>query len=166
MRVALKRQEMIAALVGPQGEEEMRLTRLQGADLRKDPEVLVRAYDDAAGVTAAFNKNVLTRINRELGGHFNLDCFRHVAVWNPAASRMEMHLESVGEQAVRIDGLGMIVRLHDGERIHTESSVKYDEAMVERLLAASGYRRERTFTDAEGRFAVHLARAIGAPFVT
>ena len=137
-----------------------------GTDLRKDPEVLVRAYDDAAGVTAAFNKNVLTRINRELGGHFNLDCFRHVAVWNPAASRMEMHLESVGEQAVRIDGLGMIVRLHDGERIHTESSVKYDEAMVERLLAASGYRRERTFTDAEGRFAVHLARAIGAPFVT
>jgi dimethylhistidine N-methyltransferase len=130
-----------------------------GTDLRKDPAVLVPAYDDAAGVTAAFNKNVLARINRELGGRFDLDRFRHVALWNPARSRIEMHLESAGDQVVAVEGLHLTVRLRDRERIHTESSVKYDDAMVDGLLGAAGFRRERSWRDEDGRFAVHLARA-------
>lgn len=132
---------------------------LLGTDLRKGLDVLVPAYDDAAGTTAAFNKNVLARINRELGGEFDLDRFRHVAVWNGERSRIEMHLESLGEQRVAIADLGIEVALRDGERIHTESSVKYDLPMADRLLGAAGFRRERTVTDPEGRFAEHLARA-------
>ena len=121
--------------------------------------MLLAAYDDAAGVTAAFNKNVLARINRELGGHFDLDRFRHVARWNERASRIEMHLESIGAQEVTVDALGLRVRFEAGETIHTESSVKYDLPGVERLLAAGGFRLEETYQDAERRFAVHLARA-------
>jgi L-histidine Nalpha-methyltransferase len=132
---------------------------LLGTDLRKDPAALVRAYDDAQGVTAAFDKNVLARINRELGGGFDLDSFRHVAVWNEAQSRIEMHLESLVDQTVRIAGLHVDVPFRRGERIHTESSVKYDDAMVDTLLGASGFARETTLLDADERFAVHLARA-------
>ncbi len=117
------------------------------------------AYDDAAGVTAAFNRNILARINRELGGRFELDAFRHVAVWNDEASRIEMHLESVRDQEVAIEALGIVIPLRRGERIHTESSVKYDLPRVERLLSRAGFRREITYTDDEGLFAVHLARA-------
>jgi uncharacterized SAM-dependent methyltransferase len=131
---------------------------LLGTDLRKSAEVLVPAYDDAQGVTAAFNKNVLARINRELDGHFDLDRFRHVALWNATASRVEMHLESLVDQVVHIGALGLYVPLRRGERIHTESSVKYDDAMVDRLFAGSGFRRETTFVDKGRRFAVHLAR--------
>ncbi len=133
---------------------------LLGTDLRKSPSVLVRAYDDAQGVTAEFNLNVLRRINRELEGHFQLDRFRHVALWNEAKSRVEMHLESLADQVVRIDLLGMHVTLRRGERIHTESSVKYDEARVDSLLGASGFVRERSFFDDERRFALHLARVV------
>jgi L-histidine N-alpha-methyltransferase len=132
---------------------------LLGTDLRKSPEVLVRAYDDAAGVTAAFNKNLLRRINRELGGHFDLERFRHVARWNEAASRIEMHLESTVMQEVAIDLLDLCPRFEAGETIHTESSIKYDMPRVRALLDAAGFRVETTFHDAERRFAVHLARA-------
>jgi dimethylhistidine N-methyltransferase len=132
---------------------------LLGTDLRKNPEVLVHAYDDSAGVTAAFNKNVLERINRELGADFDPDRFRHVALWNASASRVEMHLESTCDQAVSIDGIGQRYYLRRGERIHTESSVKYDGAMANSLLEATGFIRERTFFDRERLFAVHLARA-------
>jgi L-histidine N-alpha-methyltransferase len=132
---------------------------LLGTDLRKDPNQLVSAYDDAQGVTAAFDKNVLARINRKLGGTFDLDSFRHVALWNEGRSRIEMHLESLADQTVRIAALGVDVPFHRGERIHTESSVKYDDAMVDDLLEPSGFARETTHLDAEGRFAVHLARA-------
>ena len=135
-------------------------TLVLGTDLRKDPAVLVRAYDDAAGVTAAFDLNVLARINRELGGRFDLARFRHVALWNAAASRIEMHLESVGDQVVAIERLGVVVPFRAGERIHTESSVKYDLAMVDALLAAAGFQRARTWTDAGGRFAEHVAVAL------
>ncbi len=135
-----------------------RTTLLLGTDLRKDPAELVRAYDDAAGVTAAFNMNLLTRINRELGGDFSLDAFRHVARWNDGASRVEMHLESQAAQLVSIAGLSLTVTFEAGETIHTESSVKYDVPRVERLLSAGGFALERTFFDPERRFAVHLAR--------
>jgi dimethylhistidine N-methyltransferase len=130
---------------------------LLGTDLRKSPSMLQAAYDDAAGVTAAFNKNVLARINRELGGHFDLDRFRHRARWNEAASRVEMHLESVDAQAVSIDRLGLRARFDAGETIHTESCSKYDLPRVERLLAAGGFRLEATYHDRERRFALHLA---------
>ncbi len=132
---------------------------LLGTDLRKSPDRLVAAYDDAAGVTAAFNKNVLTRINRELGGQFVLDTFRHVALWNEAASRVEMHLESTIAQDVRIESLALTVTFRRGERIHTESSAKYDQARVDRMLTRAGFATERTYTDADSLFAVHLARA-------
>jgi L-histidine Nalpha-methyltransferase len=132
---------------------------LLGTDLRKDPAVMVAAYDDAAGVTAAFNLNVLVRINRELGGRFDPACFRHVAVWHAQASRIEMHLESDRDQVVAIADLGLRIGFREGERIHTESSVKYDDPMVDRLLSETGFGRERTWRDAAARFAVHLARA-------
>jgi dimethylhistidine N-methyltransferase len=131
---------------------------LLGTDLRKSPDVLLQAYDDAAGVTAAFNRNLLSRINRELGGRFDLDRFRHVARWNDGASRIEMHLESTARQEVVIDGLGLCVRFEAGETIHTESSIKYDLPRVERLLGAGGFSIEATFYDAARRFALHLAR--------
>ncbi len=132
---------------------------LLGTDLRKSPAVLVPAYDDAAGVTAAFNKNMLTRLNRELGASFDLERFHHVALCHEAASRMEMHLESRFDQVVRIRALKLNLPFRCGERIHTESSVKYDRPMVERLLGSSGFVLEQTFLDREARFALHLARA-------
>jgi len=131
---------------------------LLGTDLRKDPAILVPAYDDARGVTAAFNRNVLARINRELGGEFELDRFAHVALWNDARSRIEMHLESLCSQRVRIETLGVEIGFRQGERIHTESSIKYDDARVDAMLGRAGFVRERTFTDREHLFAVHLAR--------
>ncbi len=132
---------------------------LLGADRVKPESVLVPAYNDARGVTAEFNKNVLGRINRELGGHFDLDRFTHIAEWNRKASRIEIYLESAGEQSVRIDSLGLAVRFGRGERIHTENSYKYTDDAVLRLLSAAGFTLERTFSDEHGWFGVHLARA-------
>ena len=142
----------VARSISPEG------ALLLGTDWRKSPAVMVPAYDDAQGVTAAFNKNVLARINRELGASFALDRFEHVAVWNEAASRIEMHLESSREQLVPIRALDMEVRFARGERIHTESSIKYDMPRVEHLLREAGFTRETTYFDAKERFAVHLAR--------
>lgn len=143
----------LGGVLGPRG------ALLLGTDLRKDPSRLIPAYDDAQGVTAAFNQNVLARLNRELGADFDLARFRHVARWNDRGSRVEMHLASVGAQAVTVRALGLTVRFADGETIHTESSVKYDLSRVDRLFAAAGLARARTFTDPEELFAVHLARS-------
>lgn len=131
---------------------------LLGADKKKSPERLLAAYDDARGLTAAFNKNVLSRINRELGADFELEAFRHVALWNEERSRIEMHLESLAAQRVRIAALGRTVWLAEGERIHTESSHKYTDEHVEALLGRAGFRREQSFADEQGLFGVHLAR--------
>ena len=136
---------------------------LLGTDLRKDPAELVAAYDDAQGVTAAFNENLLTRINRELGGHFDLATFDHAARWNEQQSRIEMHLRSKVAQRVTIDALGVELRFARGETIHTESSIKYDLPRVDRVLNAGGFRRRATFTDPASRFAVHLASSDAAP---
>jgi dimethylhistidine N-methyltransferase len=130
-----------------------------GTDLRKDPAVLIPAYDDARGITAAFNLNLLARLNRELAADFDLTRFRHRALWNPAASRIEMHLVAVGAQRVTLRALELVVTFRDGESIHTESSVKYDDALVDRIFAAAGFARAETFMDAAARFAVHVARA-------
>jgi dimethylhistidine N-methyltransferase len=135
---------------------------LLGTDLRTSPEMHRAAYDDAAGVTAAFNKNILTHINRELGGHFDIGRFRHLARWNEAASCVEMHLESVGAQEIAVDHLALRARFEAGETIHTESSVKYDLPRVARLLEAGDFRLEATYHDRARRFGLHLARARAA----
>jgi dimethylhistidine N-methyltransferase len=130
-----------------------------GTDLRKSPDVLRAAYDDAAGVTAAFNANVLARINRELGGQFELDRFRHVARWNDAESRIEMHLASTVAQDVAVEALGTRFRFDIGETIHTESSAKYDLPRVEKILADGGFALDATYADREFDFAVNVAVA-------
>lgn len=133
-------------------------TLLLGTDLVKDKLELIPAYDDAAGVTAAFNKNVLARINRELGGHFDLDTFRHVALWNADESRVEMHLESVLDQKVTVDDIELLVHFSAGERIHTENSYKFTTTMVESILHNSGFNLEYSWVDKKGWYALHLAR--------
>ncbi len=132
---------------------------LLGTDLRKSPELLVPAYDDAAGVTARFNLNLLARLNRELGADFDLSRFKHVALWNERASRMESYLESLEDQIVRLSRLDLTVAFTRGERLHTENSYKFTLEMVDAQLSESGFAREKTWTDANGWFAEHLARA-------
>lgn len=124
-----------------------------GADLRKSPVVLIPAYDDVLGVTAAFDLNLLVRINRELGGHFALEMFAHRARWDDANSRIEMHLESLLSQRVRIDALDLEVTFAEGETIHTESSYKYSREALAALASAAGFTVEQTWTDAAERFA-------------
>ena len=131
---------------------------LLGADFAKSPKILIPAYDDAQGVTAAFNKNILARINRELEANFELDAFRHVALWNRRFSRMEMYLESAARQQVFVPVLDMDINFANGERIHTENSYKYTSAMIESILRESGFRLELTWQDRRKWFGVHLAR--------
>jgi len=121
-----------------------------GVDRRKDAAVLHAAYDDPQGVTAAFNRNLLRRINRELGADFDLASFRHVAFFNDDASRIEMHLESTRDQSVRVAGNTFdFVR---GETIWTESSYKYDEDQLATVASAAGFRVDRLWTDANDLF--------------
>jgi L-histidine Nalpha-methyltransferase len=131
---------------------------LLGTDMVKPAEILVPAYDDAHGVTAQFNKNILRRLNREFDGNFDLDSFRHIAGWNPAKSRMEINLESLRPQVAVLRTLGLRVKLAAGERIHTENSYKYTLPMVERMLCASGFELEKTWYDKRNWFGLHLAR--------
>jgi L-histidine Nalpha-methyltransferase len=133
---------------------------LLGVDLVKDEGTLVDAYDDAAGVTAEFNRNILRRLNREFGANFDPDAFAHRAVWNSTHSRMEMHLESRIPQAVRIPSLDLNLCFRCGETIHTENSYKYRPGQAEALLESAGFKREHLWTDERGWFAVLLARAV------
>jgi dimethylhistidine N-methyltransferase len=131
---------------------------LLGVDLRKPPAVLEPAYDDALGVTAAFNLNVLQRINRELGGHFDLRSFAHRALYDQELHRIEMHLVSLRDQSVKIDALELEVAFAESETIHTENSWKYDEPSLMALALAGGFTVERIWTDSRGRFADALLR--------
>ena len=131
---------------------------LLGVDLKKDEATLLSAYDDAAGVTADFNLNMLARLNRELGAEFQLDAFEHRAVWNARESRMEMHLESRVAQRVRIDALNSEVEFAEGERIHTENSYKYQPGQAESLMASAGFEPVESWTDERGWFGVCLGR--------
>ncbi len=131
---------------------------LLGVDMVKDESTLLAAYDDAAGVTADFNLNMLARLNRELGAEFELDSFEHLAVWNEAASRIEMHLESRVEQSVWLAAMEMSVEFAEGERIHTENSYKYRPGQAEAMLAAAGFAPAESWTDARGWFGVCLGR--------
>ena len=129
---------------------------LLGVDLKKPESVLIPAYDDALGVTAAFNLNLLGRINRELGGGFDLRAFRHRAIYNPREGRVEMHLESRRDQTVAIAELGIEVPFATGETIHTESSYKFDRGLIEALAADTGFELRQMWTDSEERFASNL----------
>ncbi|HEV2215241.1 MAG TPA: L-histidine N(alpha)-methyltransferase [Terracidiphilus sp.] len=131
---------------------------LLGVDLVKEEPVLVAAYDDTQGVTAAFNRNVLERVNRELGGDFDAEAFAHVAVWNAELGRMEMHLESLRRQTVTVEALGLEVEFGAGERMHTENSYKYRRGEAEAMLRAAGFEPAGTWTDERGWFAVSLGR--------
>ena len=126
---------------------------LLGADLRKDRAILEPAYNDSLGVTAAFNLNVLGRINRELGGTFKLSEFSHRAFYDATHGRIEMHLVSRSAQTVRIEALDLEVEFAEGEGIHTESSYKHDEKTIAALAAASGFQVRRVWTDARRWFA-------------
>lgn len=143
----------VARLVGPGGG------LLLGVDLRKDPAVLEPAYDDARGVTAAFNRNLLARINRELGADFDPLAFHHRAFYNRERSRVEMHLTSAAEQRVRVSDRTFAFRA--GESIHTENSYKYDLAELARRAAGCGLRADQTWTDEKGYFAVTFLTATG-----
>jgi L-histidine N-alpha-methyltransferase len=136
---------------------------LLGTDLVKDEGRLVAAYDDGAGVTAAFNRNVLTVINRELGADFDLRGFAHVAAWDPENSWIEMRLRSVREQQVRIDALALTLDFEAGEEIRTEISAKFTPDGVEAELAAAGWALARQWTDPDGDFALTLATPASAP---
>jgi uncharacterized SAM-dependent methyltransferase len=131
---------------------------LLGTDMVKPAEILVPAYNDAQDVTAAFNKNMLAHINRELDADFNLDHFEHVAFWNPECSRMEIHLESTRPQMVHLRQLDLRIHLNKGERIHTENSYKFTPETIGDLVADAGFELERTWTDERRWFTVTLAR--------
>jgi L-histidine Nalpha-methyltransferase len=132
---------------------------LLGADLRKDPAVLEAAYNDALGVTSAFNLNVLARINRELGGTFDLRAFAHRAFYNGEIGRIEIYIESLADQRVRIDKLNLEVDFTAGELIHTENSYKYDIAGITQLATATGFELSRTWLDSRERFSSNLLLA-------
>ncbi len=131
---------------------------LLGTDLVKDPGVLVPAYDDAAGVTADFNRNVLAVLNRELGADFDLASFQHVAIWDVGNEWIEMRLRASAAAKVRIADLDLDLLLQAGEEIRTEISAKFRRGGVEAELARAGFDLDSWWTDPEGRFAVSLAR--------
>jgi L-histidine N-alpha-methyltransferase len=130
---------------------------LLGTDLVKDVAVLVAAYDDSAGVTAAFNKNVLAVLNAELGADFDLDGFEHVAVWDPANEWIEMRLRATAEQRARVRDLDLDVRFGAGEEMRTEVSAKFRRAGVEAELATAGLAMRAWWTDAGERFGLSLS---------
>ena len=126
---------------------------LIGVDLKKDEDILVRAYDDAQGVTAAFNRNVLERINRELGGCFDIETFRHRALYNGAEGRIELHLVSEKDQTVTVHDRDFTFT--EGETIHTEDSYKYHVEEFSSFAARAGFRSARTWVDGDGLFSLH-----------
>ena len=143
---------MTRGQVGPNG------AMLVGVDLKKDASVLHAAYNDAEGVTAAFNLNLLARINRELGGDFSLRRFRHYAFYNPALGRIEMHLVSLVPQAVNIGNFRF--SFDAGESIHTENSYKYSIEGFQALARRAGFRGRMVWTDSKGLFSLHGLTAV------
>ncbi len=132
---------------------------LLGTDMRKAANILIPAYDDSRGVTAAFNKNVLAHINRELDADFDFASFAHRAIWNSEASRIEMHLESLIDQTVHIPGARLSFHFRAGETIHTENSYKFTMPMLQAVVENGGFHIERTWSDPRQWFTVHLLRA-------
>lgn len=135
---------------------------LLGTDMVKDVEPLLAAYNDRAGVTAEFNKNILARLNRELGANFALNAFEHRAIWNASLGRIEMHLDSRCNQMVHVKLLHRNFGFRRGESIHTENSYKFSPQQVEEMLQKSGYVLEQSWYDNKRWFGVHLARVVDA----
>lgn len=135
---------------------------LLGTDMAKDVAPLLAAYNDRAGITAEFNKNILARLNRELGANFELDAFEHRAIWNAAQSRIEMHLDSKCNQMVHVELLHRNFGFKRGESIHTENSYKFSPEQVEEMLQKSGYVLEHSWYDDKHWFGAHLARIVDA----
>jgi dimethylhistidine N-methyltransferase len=131
-------------------------TLLLGVDEVKSKSILIPAYDDALGVTGAFNRNLLVRINRELKGSFDLARFRHVVRYDENLDRIEMHLVSASVQSVSIAALGIHVDFDEGESIHTESSYKFTKSAIESLAADSGFALIRSWTDHQSLYSDHL----------
>ena len=129
---------------------------LLGTDLEKSVELQLLAYDDPAGVTAAFNLNLLARINRELGANFDLSCFAHEARWDAVQRRIEMHLRSKRRQSVQISSAGLRIMLEEDETIWTESSHKYNAEEIPEMAARTGFRCDGQWIDAEWPFAQNL----------
>jgi len=121
--------------------------------------VLIRAYDDAAGITAEFNRNVLSVLNRELNGDFDVDTYQHVAIWDAEHEWIEMRLRSTVAAQVTLREIGLDIALETGDEIRTEISAKFRRTGVEAELAAAGFRLDAWWTDADGRFALSLAQA-------
>jgi dimethylhistidine N-methyltransferase len=130
---------------------------LVGVDRRKDPSILLPAYDDAGGITAAFNRNVLLRLNREAGANFDPDAFRHLALWNDREGRIEMHLVSRRSQRVRVGD--QTVSFAEGETIHTENSYKHTPEAFLALARDAGWDGIELWTDSDDLFSIHLLRA-------
>ena len=130
---------------------------LLGTDLVKDPGTLVRAYDDEAGVTAAFNKNILAVLNSALSADFDLDAFDHVAVWDPDAEWIEMRLRSIQRQVVSLPGIGLRVEFAAGEEMRTEVSAKFRPEGLAAELAAAGFGMRSVWTGDQNRFALSLS---------
>jgi L-histidine N-alpha-methyltransferase len=133
---------------------------LLGTDLVKDPAVLVAAYDDESGVTAAFNKNVLAVLNAELGADFDLDEFEHVALWDAEAEWIEMRLRSAVAQTVRVPGIGLTVSFAGGEEMRTEVSAKFRREGVAAELAAAGFAMRSWWTNTVGQFGLSLSAPV------
>jgi L-histidine Nalpha-methyltransferase len=133
---------------------------LLGTDLVKDPAVLVPAYDDAAGVTAEFNRNVLYVVNRELKADFDVEAYEHVALWDPEQEWIEMRLRSTRDQDVNVADLDLGIHFAAGEQMRTEVSAKFRPARVRAELSAAGFTVDTTWTDTRVRFALTLARAV------
>lgn len=133
---------------------------LLGTDLIKDPAVIEAAYDDPAGVTAEFNRNILRVVNRLTGGDFDPEAFRHRAFYDTDRQRIEMRLVSERPQEVHLPGLGLTLGIREGEEILTEISTKYDREKVAALLERTGFELERWYTDPDGLFALSLARRV------
>jgi L-histidine Nalpha-methyltransferase len=131
---------------------------LLGADLVKEPRRLVRAYDDARGVTADFNRNVLRVINRELDANFDVSRFEHVAIWDNVEERIEMRLRSTRAQTVRVGALDLVVQFAAGEEMRTEISAKFTRARFEASASAAGLRIDQWWTDRHGDFVLCLVR--------
>jgi L-histidine Nalpha-methyltransferase len=146
--------ERIAALLGP-GDH-----LLLGTDLIKDRARLEAAYDDSAGVTAEFNKNVLEVLNRQLGADFDLDAFEHVARYDAEAERMDIRLRSLADQDVRLDGLDLEISFSAGEEMRTEISTKFTRERLESVYEGAGMELRGWFTDAAGDYALSLARVV------
>jgi len=130
---------------------------LLGTDLVKDPAVLVAAYDDAAGVTAAFNKNILSVLNAALGADFDADAFEHVALWDAREEWIEMRLRSLEPQVVTLPAIDLRVSFGEGEEMRTEVSAKFRRERVAAELAAAGFAMAGWWTDEKGRFGLSLS---------